>query len=341
MSCNNDWDQLEEIIVGTADYATIPITNISTMKCQFPEYEESFIKEFTGFYPDQIIEEQNEDLEKLSKVLKSLGVVVHRPDTTYATAETKSPTWYGKNWHYHCPRDLTLVVGDTLIETPSPIWNRQFETWAYRDVFTKLWDEGYNWIKAPVPMLYDENYKEDTKGVPSLHNEEILFEAANCVRVNDDILYQVSNTGNENGAKWLQRVLGDSYKVHVAKDLYSYAHLDSTIVPIREGLVLYNATRVTPENEPELFKDWDKIWINECVGPTEAPLDLPWGASEWIGMNLLSVNENLAIVDSKQTQIHERLNRFGVETIPLELRHDRIISGGFHCVTLDLKRKSS
>jgi hypothetical protein len=98
---------------------------------------------------------------------------------------------------------------------------------------------------------------------------------------------------------------------------------------------------VTPENEPELFKNWDKIWINECVGPTTPPLGLPWGASEWIGMNLLSVNENLAIVDKKQTQIHEKLNYFGVETIPLELRHDRIISGGFHCVTLDLKRTSS
>ena len=130
-------------------------------------------------------------------------------------------------------------------------------------------------------------------------------------------------------------------KVHMAKDLYSYAHLDSTIVPMREGLVLYNATRVTPQNEPEVFKNWDKIWIYECVGSAEAPLGLPWGASEWIGMNLLSVNENLAIVDKKQTQIHERLNYFGVETIPLELRHDRIISGGFHCVTLDLKRKSS
>ena len=53
----------------------------ATMKCQFPEYEESFIKEFTGYYPDQIIEEQNEDLDNLSDVLKSLGVVVHRPDT--------------------------------------------------------------------------------------------------------------------------------------------------------------------------------------------------------------------------------------------------------------------
>ena len=39
------------------------------MKCQFPEYEESFIKEFTGFYPDQIIEEQNEDLENLHSEL--------------------------------------------------------------------------------------------------------------------------------------------------------------------------------------------------------------------------------------------------------------------------------
>ena len=40
-----------------------------------------------------------------------------------------------------------------------------------------------------------------------------------------------------------------------------------------------------------------------------------------------------------QTEIHEKLNAVGIETIPLELRHDRIISGGFHCATLDLKRK--
>ena len=127
--------------------------------------------------------------------------------------------------------------------------------------------------------------------------------------------------------------------VHIVEGLYSYAHLDSTIVPVREGLVLYNGSRVNLDNEPEMFKSWDKIWINECVGPAEAPLGLPWGASEWIGMNFISINPNLAIVDKKQTEIHEKLNAVGVETIPLELRHDRIISGGFHCATLDLKRK--
>ena len=188
MTCNNDWDNLKEIIVGVADFANIPVPNISVLKCQFPEYEESYIKQLTGYYPKQIIDEQNEDLDVLTKTLQDLDVIVHRPDTRFAKKEFLSPTWKGKNWHYHCPRDLTLVIGKNIIETPSPIWNRQFETWGYRDIFFKLFSEGYNWIKSPIPLLENENYKKDTKGVPSLNNIEILFEAANCVRVNDDIL---------------------------------------------------------------------------------------------------------------------------------------------------------
>ena len=339
MACNNDYDELKEIIVGVADFSGIPELNIAYMKCCFPEHTEDYIKKYVGFFPQQIIDEQNEDLNVLADTLKELGVTVHRPDLQYAEADTKSPHWHGKNWHYHCPRDLTLIVGDTMIETPSPHWNRQFETWAYRKIFTQLYDEGYNWIKAPIPILYDENYVEETEGVVSLYNEEILFEAANCVRVNEDILYQVSNTGNYKGGEWLQRVLGDKYKVHIADNLYSYAHLDSTIVPVREGLVVYNASRVTPDNEPEMFKLWDKIWVEDCFTPEEPPFGLPWGASEWIGMNFLSVNDKLAIVDKKQTELISKLKAKGIESIPLELRHDRIISGGFHCVTLDLKRK--
>ena len=339
MTCNNDWDELEEIIVGTATSINIPDPNISMMKCQFPEYKEEYVKSVAGYYPQQIVDEQNEDLEILSNTLKSLGVKVHRPDTQYEKAEIKSPTWEGKNWQYYSPRDLTIIIDDMIIETPTPHINRQFETWGYRDIFTKLFKEGYKWLKAPVPMLFDKNYREDTKGVPALNNEEILFEAANCVRANDDILYQISNTGNRLGGEWLQSILGDKYKVHITEGLYSYAHLDSTILPVREGLVVYNGTRVTLDNEPEMFKSWDKIWINECKGTATPSTNFPWGASEWIGMNFLSINPNLAIVDKKQIEIHEKLNAVGIETIPLELRHDRLLAGGFHCVTLDLKRK--
>ena len=339
MTCNNDWDELEEIIVGTATSINIPDPNISMMKCQFPEYKEEYVKSVAGYYPQQIVDEQNEDLEILSNTLKSLGVKVHRPDTQYEKAEIKSPTWEGKNWQYYSPRDLTIIIDNMIIETPTPHINRQFETWGYRDIFTKLFKEGYKWLKAPVPMLFDKNYREDTKGVPALNNEEILFEAANCVRANDDILYQISNTGNRLGGEWLQSILGDKYKVHITEGLYSYAHLDSTILPVREGLVVYNGTRVTLDNEPEMFKHGYKIWINECKGTATPSTNLPWGASEWIGMNFLSINPNLAIVDKKQIEIHEKLNAVGIETIPLELRHDRLLAGGFHCVTLDLKRK--
>ena len=55
MTCNNDYDPLEEIIVGTADYANIPIPNISVMKCQFPEYEEEFVRKWTGFYLNKLL----------------------------------------------------------------------------------------------------------------------------------------------------------------------------------------------------------------------------------------------------------------------------------------------
>ena len=327
MSCNNDWAPLREIIVGTAKGYRTPKLNRSFMSCQFPEYDEKDIP--VGPYPPWIINDQESDLETLVKVLRSLGVVVYRPDTTYGELE--------HNWHYYSPRDCTLIIGDTIIETPSPNFNRQYETWGYRKIFNRMWESGYKWIKAPTPILFDENFREETDGVPSLNNHEILFEAANCIRVNDDILYQVSNTGNEKGARWLQDVLGDKYKVHMCKNLYSYAHLDSTIIPLREGLVMYNASRVTEENEPDLFKSWDKIWIHKCLSSIRRT-NLPWGASEWIGLNMLSINPYLAVVDKKQKEMIDKLKEYKIETIPLELRHDRLLAGGFHCVTLDLVR---
>ena len=325
MSCNNDWGQLKEIIVGTAKGYRIPDLNRSFKSCQFPEYDEKDIP--VGPYPDWVIEETEEDLDKLAQTLFSHGIIVHRPNTKHSHPD---------NWHYYSPRDCTLIVGNTIIETPSPIINRQYETWGYRNIFNSLHERGYKWIKAPTPILLDDSFKEDAKGVPSLNNHEILFEAANCVRVNDDILFQVSNTGNERGARWLQDILVDK-KVHLCKNLYSYAHLDSTIIPLREGLVMYNASRVNEDNEPELFKSWDKIWIDECYSAASRT-NLPWGASEWIGMNMLSIDKHLAVVDRKQKQMIKKLEEHHIDVIPLELRHDRLLAGGFHCVTLDLVR---
>ena len=332
MICNNEWDHLEEVIVGVANGSKIPTPTTSFMSCVYPEYEKKYIETLVGIWRQEILKEQIDDLEILSKTLKQLGVKVYRPEIGINTLF---------DWHWHCPRDLTLVIGNKIIETPSPIENRKNETKAYEHIFREYHEEkGYEWIKAARPSFNDENYQtENIERKPTLLNKEPMFEAANCMRINDDILYLISNTGNELGGRWLQEILGSQYKVHILHDLYSYAHLDSTIIPLREGLVLYNSSRVNEDNQPELFKSWDKIWIDKCYSNPKK-YDVPWGASEWIGLNLLSINPNLAIVDRKQKQLIEELNKHKIEVIPLELRHDRIISGGFHCVTLDLSRKA-
>ena len=55
-------------------------------------------------------------------------------------------------------------------------------------------------------------------------------------------------------------------------------------------------------------------------------------------MNLLSVTDDLVIIDENQTELIKTLLRYGIESIPMSMRHQRTLGGGFHCVTLDLKR---
>ena len=44
------------------------------------------------------------------------------------------------------------------------------------------------------------------------------------------------------------------------------------------------------------------------------------------------------VLDKRAGFVKELNPGFEIETIELELRHDRLLAGGFHCVTLDLIR---
>ena len=119
-------------------------------------------------------------------------------------------------------------------------------------------------------------------------------------------------------------------------NFYSGVHIDSTIVPLRAGTVMLNASRVTEDTCPKIFENWHKIWITDCV-----PQDFyqyPY-ASQWIGMNCLSISPDTVIVDAAQRDIITKLEQAKFTVIPLTLRHSRTLGGGFHCVTLDLWRQ--
>jgi len=335
VSVFNEWDPLEEVIVGRAAHAQIARPDPGLFAVEYRD-RGSAERIPSGRYPDQVLGETEEDLELLVDSLVRLGVRVRRPEVFDHSAGYRTPHWESDGQYNLCPRDLFVVVDNWLIESPMTLRCRQFETLSFKEILLDYMRTGARWIAAPRPRLTDDFYCTDSSAPRAIRNVEPVFDAANILRLGRDILYLVSDTGNQLGADWLQAAVGSEFCVKPYDGIYSGSHVDTTVMPVRPGLVVVNAERVTPENLPCVFRGWDVVYLSDIVdiGFTEIAY-----ASKWIGMNFLMVRPDLAIVDALQLPLIRELKRFGVEVIPLRLRHARTLGGGFHCVTLDVRRK--
>lgn len=340
---HDEFSPLAEVVVGTAAGARIPNLDRSAWLNLYPELDaEQLATITTGPFPARILDEAEEDLNALAATLSGLGVTVHRPAAIDHQARFATPHWAASGFYSYCPRDLALVVGSVIIQVPSPMRARLFELAGLRPLFQQRMLGGSPWIAAPAPQLRDELYPLDITRRPALGETEPAFDAANVLRCERDLYYLVSGSGNELGWRWLQTTLsafGD-YRVHPIRGVYPYTHIDSTISLIRPGLALLNPARIThPDLLPEPLRSWEHLWCPPmAVTPATPATSPPVLSSEWIGMNLLMVRPDLAIVDAAQRELAAALRRRGVDVIPHTLRHARALGGGLHCVTLDLRR---
>jgi len=299
----NEWDPLQEVVVGRADFANWPINDpVFARESEKTTWRETAVP--SGPVPDWIIDETNEDLDILANTLEQLGALVHRP---------KALDYQSRDGMYgYCPRDRLLIHGSTIVDPAMMYPCRDMETEALDEVI----------------------YRADTvHRMP--RNEGMILDAANVLRLNDTMLFLESASGNRAAARWLQRKFPD-VRIEVC-NFYSGVHIDSTIVPLREGLVLVNASRVNMNNLPAVFHSWEVIWIDDVV--EQGFYQYPY-ASKWIALNMLVVDPYTVIVDRYQTKIMDILESYHFTVIPLELRHSRTLGGGFHCVTLDLLRQT-
>lgn len=335
-SCN-EWDQLEEVIVGNPLGARYPTPDLSTQLAEFPDRPLEEIPR--GPFPQNIIEETEEDLDAFVAVLEAQGVTVKRPDTWPHEAKFSTIHWESEGYYNYCPRDIMLVIGDQIIETPNVIRSRAQESFSYRTMMLDYFRSGAKWYSAPKPMLLDSLFEADL-AKPTPRNDEPAFDAANVLRLGRDLIYLVSATGNEMGGQWLQSILGDDFRVHFFKDVYYGSHIDSTFVALRPGLMLCNPGRLNDDTLPEILKQWEVIYSPPMENTDRYGADYLAASigSKWIDMNLFSINPNLAVVDKDQTALIKLLEKHRVDVIPLKLRHSRMLGGGFHCVTLDIRR---
>jgi len=344
VSSHNDWDPLEECFVGIATNARFPPIDRCTHSFTFTTEKYDAIKDLAGPIDQRIIDEANEDLDTLADTLKGLGVKVRRPVPQDLSKTFSTPDWQTTGYQTYSCRDLLLPLDNLIIDCPSPMRSRYYETRAYNDFLYEAMENGTQWIAAPKPRLLDEIFQTEDLDNPTTRNLEIVFDSPNIVRLGNDLLFQVSNSGTELGAKWLKSILEPrGYRIHMADKFYAFAHFDSTVLPLRPGLVLFNGDRLNPNRYPKIFEKWEKIYFpgDQIV---DVGCSLPNGVtttSPYIGLNFFSVNEELVICDKNQTNLRKTLDKYGIETIGLEMRHAKALAGGFHCVTLDTKRKGS
>jgi glycine amidinotransferase/scyllo-inosamine-4-phosphate amidinotransferase 1 len=304
ISSYNEWDPLKKIVVGSATRANWPSTDpVFALEGTKTSWTETPVP--SGPVPEHIVEETNIDLEVLSDALENLGVEVLRPSEMDFVQ-------YGGMYNY-CPRDRLLVYGDTVVDCSMMYPCRDMEIEA-------LWQ-----VTAQANRV-----------VKMPRDQGLILDAANVCRLGDTWLFLESASGNRAAYDWLCDQFPD-VNIELC-NFYSGVHIDSTITPLREGLVLLNGSRVNESNCPAALAHWDKIYIDQVV-----PQDFyqyPY-ASKWIALNMLVVDPETVIVDAHQDQLIKTLLDYNFNVVPLTLRHSRTLGGGFHCVTLDLVREAT
>ena len=301
ISSYNEWDTLREIVVGTATNANWPRHDpVFRAEAETTLWKDTPLP--IGPVSQWIIDETNQDLEALCDILRQASVTVHRPtDMDFVVRD---------GMYNYCPRDRLLIAGDVVVDTNMHYPCRNMETESLQAVLT-----GNQVLEMP-------------------RESKFVLDAANVCRLNDTLLYLESASGNRAAAMWLDANLPE-WTVETC-NFYAGVHIDSTVVPLREGLVMLNGARVNEQNCPRVFKYWDKIYVDDVKAQNF--YQYPY-ASKWIAMNMLVIDPHTVIVDRHQTELIRKLEQWSFTVIPHELRHSRTLGGGFHCVTLDTRRQ--
>ena len=299
----NEWDPLEAIIVGSATHANWPTSDpVFAEEGNKTTWTETPVP--SGPVPQNIVDQANRELDILSETLARYGATVYRPRPMDFVAE--------QGMYNYCPRDRLLVWGDTVVDCNMmyPCRNQEIKN------YYRLLSQAQNILTMP-------------------RDAGMVLDAANVCRLGDTWLFLESASGNRAAYEWLC----DKFpKVTIELcNFYAGVHIDSTIVPLREGLVLLNSDRVNVDNCPRVFDDWKKIWVTDDMIVAQDFYQYPY-ASKWIAMNMLALDPETVILDAAQTQLITILKKHNIDSIPLTLSHSRTLGGGFHCVTLDTRR---
>ncbi len=346
VGAHNEWDLLEEVVVGTVEGALVPPWDTMMEATLHDKGLWDYFKEHGGTsWPRELLAAARNDIDEFVHILEAEGVTVRRP-TPYDFAKPFATPDFeiASSCYALMPRDVLLVIGDQIIEAPMGWRSRYHENHAYKDLCKEYFRSGARWVSAPRPQLGDASYKKDfvppEEGEPMgtiLTEFEPLFDAADVIKCGRDIFIAQSNCCNRFGIDWLRRHLGDEYRVHEVEVYDTHPmHIDATFYPLAPGKLLINPERV--KRVPAMFEQagWDVLVCPEPLMPETHPM---FNCSRWICMNVLMLDERRVIVSKGEGNLIRALQDWGFEPIPCNFYDFETIGGGLHCASLDIRRR--
>lgn len=354
----NDFDPLRHVIVGIADNQHIPEACPASNE-KIPA-DSPMRGSKAGRRTQESIDRANECLNGFAQILENRGIIVDRPGAVDWHDRINTPD-FSISSGFGCmpPRDCLLTMGKSILMAPMSFRSRYFEYLAYTDLLREYFESDQKCMieQAPRPRLSDDSFRMDYVAAyeylsdeetmaRSLNKEystketDILFDAADVMRLGKDIFVQHGLTTNLAGIHWIKRKYEPmGYRIHTLSFADNHPiHIDATFCPLRPGLMLLNPHRPLFAGQREIFEknDWQ---IVEAVKPAwDNPPPLCY-SSTWLSMNTLIIDHKTVCVEASEKAQMEQFDKLGFNVIPIDLRDAYAFGGGLHCATADVWRE--
>ena len=350
INSHTSFGKLREVVVGRELKLAKRISDI-TFKQFYREALDERIYEapFENYTVSMdLIDQRNEQLDNLACTLERLGVTVHRPDALDKIVPFTTPSFRSELSSASNVRDLTLVYGNKLIETPTFVRNRYYENTLLHDVYSKAWDRGRGgqWIKAPHTALTEDTidlgHWGDSRDYANIPNNYVMaVDGAQFLRIGKDCIVNINSYNQYLGYEWIKSFFPDTnfHVLHVADN-----HIDGCLICLRPGVFMVNPLYPNIRDLlPAKFSNWTYLYPQDLTANIDVTgmtdIDLRLASSRGMDVNVLSVDENTVLVTDRAVGVADILDKNGFNVIPVKLEHGEIFAGGIHCSTLDLVRE--
>ena len=344
VNSKNSYDNLKEVIVGRELELNERIIDFTFKHFYKTNLNHSVYEQEKYLIKKDILQKRIHDLDNLSNVISSHGVKVYRPDVVDKVYQVKTPQFTSELSSASNVRDLSIIIDNKIIETPTYVTGRYFENQSLYRIFNLISDSNSQWINAPKTIITEDTIDLDDWDKKRDYTRDMseftmAIDGAQFLRMNDDIIVNVSSYNHYLGFQWVKSFFPDKvfHQISVIDN-----HIDGAIVQLSE-----NSFLISPLYYDILVKQLPWLKKYNLIVPDEYTprsvknkinLDGQLASSLGMDINVLSLDNKTVLVNDEANGTITALERNGFTVVPVELDNCEIFGGGIHCSTLDTLR---